>query len=166
MTIRHKENRVRHRGVVPLFAVPNLVHRSSSISPRGVEYPGRPVDTRQSYFFVPLIETVIFCVVLSMVTRTLGLLAPGVDSGFDSRRAAVEVDPVHTLAPSFHRRPALAQSALVSGWLEVSATNAAVEVDPVHTLAPSFHRMPGLPQSARVSGWLEVSPANTDEDSA
>ena len=34
-----------------------------------------------------------------MVIRTLGLLAPGVDSGFDLPRAAGEVDPAHTLAP-------------------------------------------------------------------
>jgi hypothetical protein len=42
-------------------------------------------------------------------------LAPGI--------AAAEADSVHTLAPSFQRMPALLQSALVSGWLEVSAAS-------------------------------------------
>ena len=32
MTILHKENRMRHRGVVPLLAIPDLVHRGRSIS--------------------------------------------------------------------------------------------------------------------------------------
>src|SRR5215472_8061830 len=32
MTVLHKENGVRHRGVVPLLAIPNFVHRGGSIS--------------------------------------------------------------------------------------------------------------------------------------
>ena len=95
---------------------------------------------------------------------------PGVDLGLASACPMVEIDSEHTLAPSFQRKPALSQSALVSGWLEVSAANtvedpvgAAVEVGSAHTLAPSFQRMPALSQSALVSGWTELSAANTIE---
>ena len=104
-----------------------------------------------------------------MVMRTLGLLAPVVVSGLDSPPAAAEVDPVHTLAPSFQLMRALPQSVLVSGWLELSAASTvedlslAIEFDAVHTLAPSFQRMPALAQSVLVSGWLEVSAASTVE---
>jgi len=105
-----------------------------------------------------------------MVMRTLGLLALAVISGLDSPPAAAEVDPVHTLAPSFQLMRALPQSVLVSGWLELSAAStvedaacADVEFDSVHTLAPSFQRMSALAQSALVSGWLEVSAASTVE---
>jgi len=106
---------------------------------------------------------------LSMVMRTLGLLSPVVVSGLDSLPAAAGVDPVHTLAPSSQRMPALPQSVLVSGWLEVLAASTVedlspdVEFDSVHTLAPSFQRMSALAQSALVSGWLEVSAASTVE---
>src|SRR5262249_3286075 len=110
--------------------------------PVGVAYPGRPVDTRQSYFLVPSIKTDIFCVVLSMAMRMLEPLAPGADLGLASACPTVKLE--HTLASSFQRMPALSQSALVSGWLGASA----------HTLAPSFQRMPALSQSALVSGWL------------
>jgi hypothetical protein len=72
------------------------------------------------------------------------VLVPGVDPGLDSDCAAVEFDSVHTLAPSFHRMPALPQSARVSGWLEVSAANmfeesacAAVDFDSVVGVAAS-----------------------------
>src|SRR5262245_46135669 len=34
MTIRHKKDSVGHRGVVPLFAVPNLMHGRASVSSR------------------------------------------------------------------------------------------------------------------------------------
>src|SRR5262245_17274975 len=112
--------------------------------PDGVEYPGRPVDTRQSYFFDPSTKTDIACLALSMVMRMLepllleglGWACPTVDIGSEE----------HTLAASFQRMAALAQSALVSGWPEVSA----------HTLAPSSQRMPALSQLDLVSGWLQV----------
>ena len=35
MAIRHEKDRVRHGSVVPLFAVPNLIHGRGSVSPRG-----------------------------------------------------------------------------------------------------------------------------------
>ena len=34
MAIRHEKDRVRHGSVVPLFAVPNLIHGRGSVSPR------------------------------------------------------------------------------------------------------------------------------------
>jgi len=47
-------------------------------------------------------------------------------AAFSARlNSAVEVDSVQTLAPSFQSMPALPQSALVSGWLEVPMDNAA-----------------------------------------
>jgi hypothetical protein len=98
------------------------------------------------------------------------VLVPEADTGEDSVGAAAEVVSVQTLAPSFQRMPALPQSALVSGWPEMSAAStvedsvgAAAEVVSVHTLALSFQRMPALSQSARVRGWLEVSAASTVE---
>src|SRR5262245_20285196 len=35
MAIRHEKDRVRHGSIVPLFAVPNLIHGRGSVSPRG-----------------------------------------------------------------------------------------------------------------------------------
>jgi hypothetical protein len=52
-----------------------------------------------------------------VVTRTFGAVS--------ASNKLVEVDSVQTLAPSFQSMPALPQSALVSGWLEVSMDNAA-----------------------------------------
>src|SRR5262245_65192999 len=108
--------------------------------PDGVEYPGRPVDTRQSYFFDPSTKTDIACLALSMAMRMLepllGWACPTADIGSEE----------HTLAASSQRKPGLSQSALVKGWLKVSA----------HTLAPSSQRMPALSQSDLVSGWLQV----------
>ena len=40
--------------------------------PDGVAYPGRPVEIGQSYRSTPSTETVIFCLDLSMLMRTLG----------------------------------------------------------------------------------------------
>src|SRR5262245_65163373 len=85
--------------------------------PDGVEYPGRPVDTRQSYFFDPSTKTDIFCLALSMAMRTWeplvpegpGWACPTVDVGSEE----------HTLAASSQRKPGLSQSALVRGWLGV-----------------------------------------------
>ena len=54
---------------------------------------------------------------LAGLTRTFGAFSAGNKFRLNS---AVEVDSVHTLAPSFQGIPALPQSALVSGWLEVS----------------------------------------------
>jgi hypothetical protein len=85
------------------------------------------------------------------ILEALGLVA---DLDLASACPMVKVESEHTLAPSFQRKPTLPQSALVSGWLKVSA----------HTLAPSFQRMPALSQSAPVNGWLEVSAANRVED--
>ena len=65
-----------------------------------------------------------------------------------------KVEFQQTLAPSFQRMPAMSQSALVSGWLEV----------PAHTFADSFQRMSALSQSALVRGWLSMSAANAVED--
>ena len=54
---------------------------------------------------------------LAGLTRTFGAFSAGNKFRLNS---AVEVDSVQTLAPSFQGMPALPQSALVSGWLEVS----------------------------------------------
>ena len=59
-------------------------------------------------------------VVISGLCTAASDSPPLVDLDSDSARALITSPPVQTLAPSSQSMPALPQSALVSGWLEVS----------------------------------------------
>src|SRR6186997_2598093 len=108
--------------------------------PDGVEYTALPVDTGQSYRCTPSTKTVILCLALSMLMRSVGF-SP------------------HTFTFSFHLLPALSHSLRVSGWLKISVTSGfGAEADP-HTLALSSHDIPALSQSNLVKGCAKASSA-------
>src|SRR5262249_43133903 len=54
ITIFPEEYRVRHGGIVPLFAVPDFVHRGGSIISRGSRISGHTSRYRPNVFFHPV----------------------------------------------------------------------------------------------------------------
>ena len=66
-----------------------------------------------------------------------------VDLDSDSPRTLITSPPVQTLAPSSQSMPALPQSALVSGWLEVSIRSESPNA-PMDSAAPPDPALPSL----------------------
>ena len=75
-----------------------------------------------------------------VVTRTFGAFSARNKFRLNS---AVEVNSVQTLAPSFQSMPALPQSALVSGWLEVSKRRGSPNA-PMDSAARASPALPSL----------------------
>ena len=79
---RGEEDRVRHRGVIPLS------RRNGRKAPDGVSNPARPVETGQEWSCRPSNETDIRWLLLSTLMRTLALADPTGPSASTTKRKA------------------------------------------------------------------------------
>src|SRR6185295_1144656 len=74
MTVFHEEDCMRHGSIVPFLTIPNLVHGKRCEASRWRLNIPPSVDTGQSYRWTPSSETVILCLLLSMLVRMVGVV--------------------------------------------------------------------------------------------